>query len=110
MADLRPPFVAALDAFGVAATVVVPDGDPVETRVLWQPPITEEYPKGGDHRRATPRRRMAVPLADVPHLPRGTVITAAEVLGQTAVDWSVDETERVDNDHHRVVVLPVSVP
>lgn len=110
MSDLRPPFVAALDAFGVAATVTVPDGEPVETRVLWQPPITEEYPTGSDHRRATPRRRMAIPLADVPNVPRGTVILAPEVQGDTAVEWSVDETERVDSDHHRVVVIPVPIP
>ena len=110
MSDLRPPFVAALDAFGVAATVTLPDGDPVVTRVLWQPPVTEDYPTGSEHRRATPKRRMAIPTSDVPHLPRLTLIVAAEVLGLTPLEWVVDETERVDNDHHRVVVLPVPIP
>lgn len=110
MSDLRPPFAAALRAFGVAATVTLPDGDPVETRVLWQPPVTEEYPTGSDHRRATPRRRMSIGADDVPNVPRGTIINAAEVRGRAAADWKVDETERVDNDHHRVVVLPVRVP
>lgn len=104
MSDLRPPLVAALDAFGVAATVAVPDGDPVETRILWQPPITEEYPTGSEYRRATPRRRMTIPLSDVPQVPRGTIINAPEVSGGDEGRWSVDETERVDSDHHRVIV------
>lgn len=82
----------------------------METRVLWQPPVTEEYPTGSDHRRATPRRRMSIGADDVPNVPRGTIINAAEVRGRAAADWKVDETERVDNDHHRVVVLPVRVP
>lgn len=110
MSDLRPPFVAVLDAFGVAATVTIPDGDPVETTILWQPPITEEYPTGSEYRRATPRRRMAIPLSDVPTVPRGTVILAPEVSGEAAAEWSVDETERVDSDHHRVIVTSVPVP
>lgn len=110
MFDLRPPFAAALDAFGVAATVTLPDGSPVATRVVWQPPITEEYPTGSDHRRATPRRRLALPVVDVPLVPRGTIILAPEVSGDPSSEWSVDETERVDNDHHRVVVVPVAIP
>ncbi len=109
MSDLRPPLVAALDAFGVAATVAVPDGDPVETRILWQPPVTEEYPTGTEYRRATPRRRMAISLADVPKVPRGTVIIAPETTGGAEARWSVDETERVDGDHHRVIVVSAEV-
>lgn len=110
MSDLRPPFSAALDAFGVAATVTIPDGDPVETRIIWQPPITEEYPTGSEYRRATPRRRMAIPLSDVPNVPRGTVVLATEGLGADPIEWTVDETDRVDGDHHRVTVTPVRVP
>lgn len=109
MSDLRPPFVSALDAFGVAATVAVPDGDPVETRILWQPPVPEEYPTGSEHRRATPRRRMAISLADIPEVPRGTVVMAPEVSGGDTARWTVDETERVDSDHHRVVVISAEI-
>src|SRR5690349_19175419 len=105
MSDLRPPFVAALDAFGAAATVTIPDGDPVETRIMWLPPITEDYPTGSDQRRAVPRRRMAIPLADVPRIPRGTIVLAPEVPGADDIRWAVDETDRVDGDHHRVVVM-----
>lgn len=104
--DLRPPLVAALDAFAVAATVTTPGGPAVQTRVIWLPPVTVENPSGAGLRRAEAKRVLAVPSADVPVVPRGTVVHAPAVEGGPATDWRVDEAERVDSDHYRALVLP----
>lgn len=104
--DLRPPLSAALAAFGVDATVTVPNGTPVETTAIWLPPVTEEMPVGADFRRAEPVRVLALPLADVPEIPRGTVVTAAEVEGGIEADWKVDAVSRLGVDHYRLVVVP----
>jgi hypothetical protein len=103
--DLRPSFESALRAFGVPATVTVPSEDPVTTRALWLPPVTEVYPTGQDYRGAASRRMLALPISDVPEVPRGTVIAAPEQRGGSIVNWTVDETLRIDPDHHRLVVL-----
>lgn len=104
--DLRPPLTAALDAFGQSATVTPPGGSAVTTRAIWLPPVTTELPAGGALQRAEPLRVLSVPKADVAQVPRGTVIAAAEVPGGAVLNWKVDGFERVDPDHHRVVVVP----
>lgn len=104
--DLRPSFTVALDAFGQSATVTPPGGSPVPTRVVWLPPVTTELPAGGALQRAEPLRVIGVAKADVPQVPRGTLIAAAELPGGPVQTWKVDGFERVDPDHHRVVVVP----
>ena len=48
---------------------------------------------------------LVIPLADVPSIPRGTLIEVAEVAGGDVLPWLVDSTERADVDHHRVLVV-----
>lgn len=76
------------------------------TRVIWLPPDTTALPSGSAMQRAEAQRVMAVPKADVAQVPRGTVIAAAEVPGGAVLNWKVDGFERVDPDHHRVIVVP----
>lgn len=106
MSDLRPSYASASNAFGLDATVTVPSGSPVETVVFWLPPVTEDYPADATQRRAEPRRRLVVSAEDVPQVPRGTVILVPEFEGESAATWTVDASDRLDFDHHRVVVLP----
>ena len=106
MADLRPSFESALAAFGLAAVVTLPDGGPVATRAMWLPTDTVNRPAGSDYRRAEVWRVLALPSDDVPQVPRGTVVSVPESEGGESADWSVDEAERIDFDHHRVVVVP----
>ncbi len=103
--DLRPTFESALDAFGLDATVTPPASAPVVTRALWLPHITEDLPGDGTLRRAEARRRLAIELADVPSIPRGTIVSVPEFKGQPSELWKVDEADRVDHDHFRLVVV-----
>ncbi len=106
MGDCRPPLSAALRAFGLAATVTVPDGAPVSTTVFWMPPSTEQVPSGTDFRRAEPQRVLVVPLSAVPAIPRETVIAVPLVKDGDILEWSVDGFERLESDHYRLVVVP----
>lgn len=105
--DARPPLSAALGAFGLAAVVTPPTGPSVETTVVWLPPQTVDVPVGGEMRRAEARRVMVLPLEDVIACPRGTVVQVPEFSGAETLSWRVDETDRIDGDHFRVVVVPV---
>lgn len=107
MLDSRPPFQSFVDALGQAATVTPPGEPSVITSAIWLPPVTVEMPTGSDFRRAESKRVLALPLAGLPDVPRGTVVTTAEFPGVAASDWSVDEAERIDFDHWRVLVIPV---
>ena len=106
MADLRPPLALALDAFALDAVVTPPSGPAVQTRAIWLPPVTVEYPSGSEFRRAESRRVLALPLEGLPQVPRGTVVTVPESEGAPTADWKIDEAERVDFDHYRAVVVP----
>lgn len=104
--DLRPSFESVLNAFSLDATVQLPGGVPsVSTKAVWLPPATEEVPAGSGMQRAEPRNVLALPKADVPQVPRGTVVTVPPEEGGVAVAWEVDAMERDDFDHHRVVVV-----
>jgi hypothetical protein len=95
-------------AHGVPATVIPPDEEPIQTRVVWLTPSTEIVPAGSDARRAEARRTMGIRRDEVPAVPRGTLVDVTE-HGQTAPDeWRVDAMEKVEADHFRVVVVPVS--
>jgi hypothetical protein len=50
---------------------------------------------------------MAIPVtADVTSLPLETEIVVPEFLGEPAKTWKVDEAERIDPEHWRLVVVP----
>lgn len=104
--DLRPTLGSALDAFGVDATVTVPGGSPVSTRVIWLPPITNENPPGSGLRRVESKRVLALPASAVPAAPRGTIVNAPELPGGPSANWRVDEGEKVAADEYRVIVVP----
>ena len=108
MGDLRVPMDSALSAFGVPATVTrpAPDNTPVISTGIWlPPPLDEPRPVGTDFQRRDPRRRLSLPRsAALAKLPRGTIIVAAERLGDAAQTWRVDELERTEVDEWRVVV------
>jgi len=91
-------------AFGLDAVVTIPGGDPVPTVAFWLPPVTVDHPTGADYRRAEAKRVICVPADDVPAVPRGTTIVMPEMDGMAPASWVVDETERIDSDHHRVIV------
>ena len=106
MSDLRPPIASALGAFGVDAMVTPPGEAAVATQAIWLAPRTVEVPVGSDHQRTESRRVLSIPISDVPAVPMGTIISAAESEGQAAQNWKVDASEHLDYDHHRVVVVP----
>jgi hypothetical protein len=103
--DLRVPFATALEAFAVPATVTVPGGGPLITRGIWVSPLTQDMPGSGGVRRREPKRVLALPLADVPTVPRDTAIVAPEMAGLTAQRWRVEGFESVEVDHVRVIVV-----
>jgi hypothetical protein len=102
--DLRVPFTTALDAFSVPAVVTPPEGTPIETRGIWVSPTTENRPGSIDLKRREPTRILALPLADVPSVPRGTAIVAPEMDGLEARRWRVEGFDRLEVDHVRVIV------
>jgi hypothetical protein len=106
--DLRPSFSLILSAFGVDAIVTIPDGSPVPTRIVWMSPTTVEFPKGTDYRRVEEQRVVSIPKSEVPGVPCNTVISAPEFPGAGITLWRVDSIDKVDFDHTRVIVLPVS--
>jgi len=98
-----------LDAHGVDVTVTrpAPDDDPIETSGIWMTTVTEDVPAVMDFQRRDPRRVMALSRADVPTVPRGTLIVAPEKAGDALQTWRVDGLDSLQADHTRVVVLPV---
>jgi hypothetical protein len=110
--DLRPSFSAVLDAFSQPATVTPPGGPAVSTKAVWLPSKAVEVPSGVDIRHAESRRILALPKADVPQIPKGTIVHVAEADGQAAVNWMIDPTFRndptltADVDHWKVLVYP----
>lgn len=105
--DLRPSLDVALSAFGLPAEVTLEDSSTVSTTAFWLPPRTVEVPIGGDLRRAETQRVLVLPLADVPQIQRGTVISVPEYADADAQSWRVDGVERVGHDHYRCLVMPV---
>jgi hypothetical protein len=93
----------------VDATVTRPSPDNVAivTRGIWTTPVTESLPSGLDFKHAEPLRRMALPRLDVPTVPRGTLIAAAERDGADVLTWQVDSIDHVDAYYTRVFVVQV---
>lgn len=93
---------------GLPAVVTQPNGDPVDTRVIWLPQASPLGPGGLDLQRRDPIRILAVPRSDVPSIQRGTLILVADHLEPGTIrSWKVDGIEHHDVDHLLVVVLPV---
>lgn len=105
--DLGSLRALALDvnfsAHGVPAIVTLSREDPITTRGIWLQPTTEDVPVG-DFTRREPRRVMALRRDEVPSVPRGTLIVAPEISGGPDKAWRADGMDRVDADHHRVIV------
>lgn len=96
-----------VSAHGVDATVTrpTPDDTPIETRVIWVTPATDDFPGSGEFARRDQTRVIALPRSAVPTVPRGTRIVAAEVGSEVAATWKVDATLSVTPEQTRVVVV-----
>lgn len=92
-------------AHGVPATVTPVDEAEIATRVIWVTPLSELEPAGGEFTRREPIRILAVRRSDVPRLPRGSRVVAPETSGDSDQVWRVDGTDRIEADHHRVLVV-----
>lgn len=90
---------------GVPATVTVPDGEPVETRIIWYSTGQEPSPQGTQLQYQDQRRGMAIRRDDVPQVPRETVIEVTEPNREHPVAWRVDSIEGVYPEHTRVLVV-----
>lgn len=93
------------DGHGLPATVQIPDGEPVETRVIWCVPPLEEVPLGTTFSRADPQRVLAIRTDEVPTVPLKTTVLVAPMYGADVQRWIVDGFDRVELDHTRVIVV-----
>lgn len=105
--DLRVPIGVAVATFGVPATVTrpAPHQTPIPTSAIWVSPTIEDVPPGLDIRRVSDIKVLWLPLADVPTVPRGTLIVAPEEGGATEKTWRVDGHSRREYDGVRVIVM-----
>jgi hypothetical protein len=112
LGPLRPLARAlSLSAFGVPATVTLPNDLPVETTGIWVQSLEETQPFGQDLGRREPRKVLAIPRTTaLPVVPRGSLIVAAELSGESARTWRVDGLDRVEVDLVRVILVPVVSP
>jgi len=108
MVDTRPPIGHALTVFGLPATVTLPGEEPVATTAIWLPPVsvlTEGVMVSTDRALAV----LALPRADVPAVPRGTVIEVAETEGGDLKLWTVESVLGALVDEIRVSVIQTEV-
>lgn len=97
----------AMFAHGVDATVTVPAGAPVSTRVIWLNAVDEAMPVGRDFQRRDPRRVLSVALTgELPDVPRGTEVVAPLPGSSVARTWKVENIDRKEAEQIRVVVAP----
>jgi hypothetical protein len=107
MTDRRPPIAAAIRAFGFTAQVYLPGVlTPVSSGAFWLSTRTSEQPDGEGFARAEGIRVLVIPLSAVGAVPRGTVVSCPEFKGEPAASWRVEQSTRVDFDHHRCTVIP----
>jgi hypothetical protein len=105
--DRRPPISEAIAAFGFTAQVYLPGVlTPVSSGAFWLSTRTGEQPAGEDFARAEGIRTLVLPLSAVGAVPRGTVVVCPPFEGEPASSWRVEQSTRVDYDHHRCVVIP----
>lgn len=93
-------------AHGVPVTVTLANADPIETTGIWMTPIPELAPTGSRFSTRAAARILVLRKADVPLVPTGTVVLAAENPGGTARHWRIDGIEREEPAHTRAFVLP----
>jgi hypothetical protein len=105
MSDLRPNIAFALAAFGVGATVTLPGGSPIATTVIWLSPVAVDTP-GVIHPTNVPQPALALSRADVPNVPRGTLVEAPERAGGIVRSWIVEAVLGMTADEVRVIVIP----
>lgn len=98
------------DTLGIPVTVTPLEGSSIETQGIWTPSEFDERPVGKDYSRRDPRRVMALRIADVPDIPRGSLIVASEFDGEDAKNWKVDGIEKTDRDHIRVILVEEHEP
>jgi len=103
--DFRVPMAPILAAFGVPATVTMPDAAPIETVGVWILPTMNDVPQGDPFTRRESRYLMALDRDAVPELPRFTLIEAPERLNGPVFEWTVDATDDGDPDQYRVILL-----
>lgn len=82
---------------GVPITVTrpAPDDTPIVAEGVWAAmPTDESRPIGVDFQRAEPRKVLAIPRTEtLPSIPRGTSISAPELLDGPIKNWRVDGYE-----------------
>jgi len=105
MSDLRPAIGPALAVFGLPATVTLPGEEPVVTVAIWLPPVSV-LAEGVMIQTDRPQPVLALPRADVPSVPRGTLIEVAEVEGGEVKAWLVESVLGLQVDEIRVIVIP----
>ncbi len=105
MTDLRPAIGPALAIFGLPASVTLPGEDPVATTAIWLPPVSV-MTDGVIVQTDRPQPVLALPRADVPSVPRGTVIEVAETDGGDVLSWTVEAVVGELPDEIRVIVIP----
>jgi hypothetical protein len=112
--DLGSVELLAVDAIhgvlSVPATVTrpAPDDLPIVTTAVWV--TSREQDLGLDLQRREPQRLVALKLAAVPTVPRGTIVVAPERSGGLATRWRVEGPDRSDPYETRVVVVPDPEP
>jgi len=82
---------------------------PVTTFAQWLSPLEEGRPIGVDFARSGARKVLAIQkTADIPALPKGSTVIAAELDGGPLLNWRVDGYESaIEPDLIRVVLLPL---
>lgn len=109
---------AVFEAFGEPADALVTTphaATAVEASIVWLPATTEDAIAPADPgamrvemgRRAA-LRELALKRSEVPHLPIGSVIQAADYTGGAVKTWIVDTVTRVEPDMIRVLVREVT--
>ena len=93
-------------AIGIPGTVTLEGATPIDVTVLWLQTETSEAPMGADVPRRDLMRSLAIRRAEVPNVPRGTLITVAERAELAAREWKVDSFLEGTAEHHRVLVRP----
>ena len=109
MADRLKAVEPQFREHGVPARVTVPDGDPVETRIIdWGRGAT--FPAaGGDIPVSELRREMSLRRDHVPALPTGTLIETLDAAGAVTGTFHVDAIVAEDLDVARAAVVAVVV-
>jgi hypothetical protein len=99
---------AAMSVHGVDIAVTVPGGlVAVNTRGLWYRSSDELMPVGRDFSKRDPRRPMAIPLsAELPDVPRGSIIVAAPPGSLISRTWRAETVEHADADEIRLLLAP----